>query len=79
MGPSAWRRLHALVYPAMILAGVHGVWQNSIDYLQPSLYLALIALLLIVRLPPVMEALIRLCAPSRRPQSDTVISPPPAF
>jgi sulfoxide reductase heme-binding subunit YedZ len=65
MGPSAWRRLHASLYPTLLLAGVHGLWQSNIDYAQPAIYLALTVLLLIVRLPWVMGALLRR-TPSRR-------------
>jgi sulfoxide reductase heme-binding subunit YedZ len=57
LGPAGWRRLHQGVYAAMVLAGVHALWQTSIDHTQPAIYMALIAALLIVRLPPVMRAL----------------------
>lgn len=57
MGPAAWRRLHQTLYAAMILIAVHALWQSSIDHTQPAIYMALIALLLIVRLPPVMRVL----------------------
>ena len=60
MGPLAWRRLHASFYAAILIAAVHGVWQNNIDYLQPSLYLGLTVLLLAVRVPPVMRGLMAL-------------------
>ena len=66
MGPRAWRRLHASFYVTLAIAGVHGLWQNNIDYLQPSIYLALIAALLLVRVPPVMQGLMTLGAGRRR-------------
>jgi sulfoxide reductase heme-binding subunit YedZ len=66
MGPLAWRRLHATLYPAMLLIGAHGVWQTNIDYTLPTLHLAVIALLLIVRVPKVMDRLLKLTA-RRRP------------
>ena len=66
MGPRAWRRLHSAVYPVMLMIAVHALWQNNIDYTQPRIYLAVIVLLLAVRLPPVMNALLRLTA---RPKS----------
>lgn len=67
MGPAGWRRLHAVLYPLMLMIGVHAIWQSNIDYAQPAIYLALIAALLIVRLPPAMDALMRLTA-GRRPR-----------
>lgn len=60
MGPRAWRRLHGLLYPTMLILAVHALWQSNIDYTQPAIYLGFILLLLIVRLPPVMNALLRL-------------------
>ena len=60
MGPRAWRRLHAVIYPLMLMISVHALWQTNIDYTQPQIYLAIIVLLLIVRLPPVMTALLKL-------------------
>lgn len=66
MGPRAWRRLHAVVYPLMLMIAVHALWQSNIDYTQPQIYLGVIVLLLILRLPPVMNGLLRLTA-KRRP------------
>jgi sulfoxide reductase heme-binding subunit YedZ len=60
MGPRAWRRLHAVVYPLMPMICIHALWQSNIDYTQPQIYLAIVVLLLIVRLPPVMNALMKL-------------------
>jgi sulfoxide reductase heme-binding subunit YedZ len=57
LGPVGWRRLHQLVYAAMILVSVHALWQASIDHTQPAIYMALIAALLIVRVPQVMRGL----------------------
>jgi sulfoxide reductase heme-binding subunit YedZ len=57
LGPLGWRRLHQSVYAAMILVSIHALWQASIDHTQPAIYMALIAALLILRLPPVMRAL----------------------
>jgi sulfoxide reductase heme-binding subunit YedZ len=65
MGPRAWRRLHAMVYPLMLMIAVHALWQSNIDYAQPQIYLAIIVVLLVVRAPPVMNGLIRLTR--RRP------------
>jgi sulfoxide reductase heme-binding subunit YedZ len=65
MGPRAWRRLHAVIYPLMLMIAVHALWQTNIDYTQPLIYLAIIAVLLAVRLPPVMNGLLRLTAKRR--------------
>ena len=63
MGPKAWRRLHAVIYPVMLMIAVHALWQSNIDYAQPGLYLAAIALLLVIRLPPVMAWLLKATRP----------------
>jgi sulfoxide reductase heme-binding subunit YedZ len=60
MGPRSWRRLHALIYPLMLMVAVHALWQSNIDYTQPQIYLGIIVLLLLVRLPPVMNGLLKL-------------------
>lgn len=65
MGPRAWRRLHAMVYPLMLMIAVHALWQTNIDYTQPQIYLGIIMLLLVVRAPPVMNRLLRLTAGRR--------------
>ena len=65
MGPRGWRRLHALIYPLMLMIAVHALWQTNIDYTQPQIYLAIIAVLLAIRLPPVMSGLLRLTARRR--------------
>ena len=60
MGARSWRSLHRTVYPVMLMIGVHALWQNNIDYTQPRIYLGIIGLLLAVRLPPVMNLLLKL-------------------
>lgn len=69
LGPRAWRRLHAVIYPLMLMLAVHALWQSNIDYTQPQIYLAIVVLLLVVRLPPVMNLLLRLTR--RRPAKAT--------
>ncbi len=51
----------------MLMISVHALWQTNIDYTQPQIYLGLIVLLLIVRVPPVMNGLLKLTA--RRPRA----------
>jgi sulfoxide reductase heme-binding subunit YedZ len=51
-----WRRLHRLVYLAGVLAIVHFVWLAK-DNREPLRYGAVVALLLIVRIPGVRKAI----------------------
>lgn len=67
MGPRAWRTLHKIIYPVMLMIGVHALWQSNIDYTQPQIYLGIIAALLVLRLPPVMQGLMKLSA-GRKPR-----------
>nr|WP_255603623.1 protein-methionine-sulfoxide reductase heme-binding subunit MsrQ [Oscillochloris sp. ZM17-4] len=47
-----WRPLHSLIYPAAILAILHFLWLSKVVR-DPLIYGAIVAALLIVRLPPV--------------------------
>jgi methionine sulfoxide reductase heme-binding subunit len=69
IGPQTWRRLHAVIYPLMLMVAVHALWQSNIDYTQPQIYLGIIVVLLLLRLPPVMNALLKLRR--RRPAKTT--------
>lgn len=51
-----WKRLHRLVYLAALLAVVHFVWLAKGDIREPLLYGAVVALLLVTRIPPVRDA-----------------------
>ena len=68
MGPRAWRGLHALVYPVMLMLCVHALWQSNIDYAQPAAYLGLVLLLLLLRAPRVINGLLRLTSGRRAPR-----------
>lgn len=48
---AAWRRLHRLVYPAAVLAGLHYVMVAKGFQFEPLLYLLAICILLLSRLP----------------------------
>lgn len=48
---AAWRRLHKLVYPAAILAGLHYVMLAKGFQIEPLIYLFVILALLLLRLP----------------------------
>ena len=49
---AAWRKLHLLVYPVVLLGGVHFVMVRKGLQIEPLLYLAVIVLLLGLRLVP---------------------------
>lgn len=48
---AAWRRLHKLVYPAAVLAGLHYVLLTKGFQIEPLVYFLLIVGLLLLRLP----------------------------
>jgi methionine sulfoxide reductase heme-binding subunit len=50
LGYVRWRRLHALVYPAAVLAVIHFAWRVKKDLSEPLVYGAVLALLLLVRM-----------------------------
>lgn len=50
LGGATWRRLHWLVYPAVILGGLHFIWLAKGFQLEPILYLVAILALLALRI-----------------------------
>lgn len=52
MGGAAWRKLHRLAYPAVLLAAVHGVMIPKLWEVKPLFYLSLVIVLLAVRFMP---------------------------
>ena len=50
LGPVVWRKLHWLVYPAVVLGGIHFVWLRKGWQIEPLLYLLVIVLLLATRI-----------------------------
>lgn len=54
-----WKQLHRLAYVAGVLAVVHYVWLVKQDYFEPILYTLGLTLMLVVRLKPVRQRLIR--------------------
>jgi sulfoxide reductase heme-binding subunit YedZ len=62
-----WKVLHRLVYGAAPLAVVHFAWLVKADVREPLLYGACVALLLVLRVPPVRHWVVRL----RRPHPAT--------
>lgn len=66
-----WRPLHRLIYPAAILAVLHFLWLAKVSR-DPLIYGAVVAALLIVRLPPLRARLTAL----RGPRRATIIQQP---
>ncbi len=62
MGAASWRRLHRLVYPAVLLGAVHFIILTKGFPFRPLVYLTIIAVLLLVR--------VRVGAPLRRVRAD---------
>jgi sulfoxide reductase heme-binding subunit YedZ len=58
----AWVWLHRLAYAAGLLAALHFFWAVKVDRRVPILYGAIVALLLVLRLPPVKEGVRKLRA-----------------
>ena len=57
LGPLRWRRLHRLVYGAGVCGVLHYLWLVKADMREPLVYAAILALLLVARLPPVANRL----------------------
>jgi sulfoxide reductase heme-binding subunit YedZ len=56
MGVAAWRRMHRLVYAAVLLGGVHFVMQEKVWSIESLLYLGAAAVLVGIRLPGMLPA-----------------------
>ncbi|NJM07472.1 sulfoxide reductase heme-binding subunit YedZ [Candidatus Gracilibacteria bacterium] len=54
-----WKRLHWLIYPAGMLAVLHYLWLSK-DPRQALIFGAILATLLILRLPPLRRSIVRL-------------------
>jgi len=55
-----WKRLHQLVYVAGVLAVLHFFWLVKIDITQPLIYGAILAVLLVLRIPQIRQFFARL-------------------
>jgi sulfoxide reductase heme-binding subunit YedZ len=54
-----WTRLHWLIYPTGILVIIHFLWQaKAAEVFEPYVYASILALLLILRVPPVRRSII---------------------
>jgi sulfoxide reductase heme-binding subunit YedZ len=64
-----WRTLHWLVYLAAPLSVLHFFWLDRDIKNEPLIYAAVVAALLVLRLPPVRRALVRLRYRLRSPRA----------
>lgn len=55
-----WKLMHRLVYPAVLLGGLHFFWLVKSDLREPLVYLAITAVLLLLRVPRTFWRRIRL-------------------
>lgn len=62
----AWKKLHRLVYLAGILAAGHYLWVVKADIRQPLIYLGILVILLMFRLPFVKNGLLRIQGGSQK-------------
>jgi sulfoxide reductase heme-binding subunit YedZ len=55
-----WKRLHRFVYAAGVLVVLHFLWQaKAAERMEPLIYAAVLAFLLVVRLAPVRQRIVR--------------------
>lgn len=57
LGGKRWQLLHRLIYPAAAGGVLHYIWLVKKDLSQPCLYAVILALLLLLRLKPLMSVL----------------------
>ena len=70
LGGRRWRMLHRLVYAAAVGGVLHFLWLVKVDLREPLIYLGILLLLLIARVPVVADALGRIRAPARARKTD---------
>ena len=68
LGGKNWRRLHRMAYAAGLGGVLHFLWLVKADYREPAVYAGILALLLVLRMPPVSGALLKLKTRLRRPR-----------
>jgi sulfoxide reductase heme-binding subunit YedZ len=71
LGGQRWRRLHRLVYVIAAGGTLHFLWQVKADLREPLIYLGILLLLLLARVPAVAERLAKIRTRSVPPKSDT--------
>jgi sulfoxide reductase heme-binding subunit YedZ len=70
---NTWKLLHRLVYPAAIAAVVHFAWLVKQAYTRPLIYATALAVLLVIRVRPVKDRIVRW---RRRARTEPVPNPP---
>jgi methionine sulfoxide reductase heme-binding subunit len=70
-----WKRLHQLVYVAVILALIHFFWLVKNVYTQPITFAFIVALLLLARVRPIRQWLLRRQRARGRPGNQRPTSP----
>ncbi len=65
LGGRRWRLLHKLAYVAAAGGVLHFLWLVKADYREPLIYLAVLLVLLLARVPPVADRLARIRTPAR--------------
>lgn len=68
-----WKRLHRLIYPAVLLGALHFVWLVKRDEREPLTYLAVLLTLLALRLPKPSRW--RAILPARSPTQNLSLEP----
>jgi sulfoxide reductase heme-binding subunit YedZ len=51
-----WQRLHKLVYPIALLGVLHFLWLVKADHREPAIYLGVLIVLLLLRVPKLASA-----------------------
>lgn len=57
LGAKRWQRLHQLVYPAALAGVLHYWWLVKADVREPMLYAAILAILMLARVPAISRRL----------------------
>lgn len=69
-----WKRLHRLVYIAMLLGVLHYIWVQKSDIREPLIYGGILLVLMVLRIPQVRQSIIR-HRQKRTPPSRTAAQP----
>ncbi len=75
----SWTRLHWLIYPAGVLVMFHFLWQaKAAERFEPLIYAGILALLLIIRVPPVRKTIVNRRTPrgKARAPAKPLVTPP---
>jgi sulfoxide reductase heme-binding subunit YedZ len=66
LGGQRWRRLHRLAYAAAAGGVLHFLWLVKADLREPLIYLGILLLLFLARVPGIAERLAKIRTPARR-------------